>query len=210
MSNPLPEFCVPALLEQFMKAESMALWAVRGAQRQNVPPAVLRFLRRHEEEEAQHLRQFEELLGKTSRGKSFPPRMPSQWWALAVHLLGYELLGLEFAKLLVTLRPELRTIMVDEEAHVGFFEQEVGRLLDRDERTAGYTRDAARAWRRRLPRTIDRYLHDETILPFREKLRGRILSAIDERLATADLVSRAEESVAPHAVPLLVSIEPSV
>ena len=41
----------------------MALWAVRSAQAQDVPPGVLQFLRRHEEEEAQHLKQFELLLG---------------------------------------------------------------------------------------------------------------------------------------------------
>ena len=48
-----------AILEQFLKAEAMALWAVRSAQAQAVPRAVLQFLRRHEEEEAQHLKQFE-------------------------------------------------------------------------------------------------------------------------------------------------------
>jgi hypothetical protein len=63
MTHPLPSSCERAILEQFLKAEAMALWAVRSAQVQEVPPAVLEFLRRHEEEEAQHLKQFELLLG---------------------------------------------------------------------------------------------------------------------------------------------------
>ena len=196
MIGSLPTACERALLEQFMKAESMALWAVRGAQGQNVPKTVLHFLRRHEEEEAQHLQRFEELLGTTSRGKPAPPRVPSQWWVLAVHLLGYESLGLEFAKLLVELRPDLQSIMDDEEVHVGFFEQEVRRLLSGDGAMAGRTRDAALAWRRRLPQTIDRYLHDETLLPFRNRLRSRMLAAIDERFASAGLLS---ESCEQHA-----------
>ena len=81
-----------------------------------VPPAVLQFLRRHEEEEAQHLKQFELLLGVNSHGKTALPRMPSQWQVLAVHLYGYETLGLEFARLLVGLRPDLTSILEDEEA----------------------------------------------------------------------------------------------
>jgi hypothetical protein len=193
MTGSLPKTCERALLEQFMKAESMALWAVRGAQDQNVPKTVLHFLRRHEEEEAQHLQQFEALLGATSRGKPAPPRVPSQWWVLAVHLLGYESLGLEFAKLLVELRPDLRSILEDEEVHVGFFEQEVRRLLNQDATMAGRTRDAALAWRRRLPQTIDRYLHDETLLPFRDILRSRMLAAIDARFAAAGLLSSLPE-----------------
>lgn len=196
MTGSLPKTCERALLEQFMKAESMALWAVRGAQGQNVPKTVLQFLRRHEEEEAQHLQQFEALLGTTSHRKSAPPRVPSQWWVLAVHLLGYESLGLEFAKLLVELRPDLRSILEDEEVHVGFFEQEVRRLLHQDATMAGRTRDAARAWRRRLPKTIDRYLHDETLVLFHEMLHSRMLAAIDERFAVAGLLSSLPEQYA--------------
>ena len=54
----------------------MALWAVRSAQAQDVPSGVLEFLRRHEEEEAEHLKQFELLLGTHSHGKTVLPRMP--------------------------------------------------------------------------------------------------------------------------------------
>ena len=121
MTHPLPSSCERAILEQFLKAEAMALWAVRSAQAQDVPCGVLQFLRRHEEEEAQHLKQFELLLGTNSHGKAALPRMPSQWRVLAVHLYGYEALGLEFARLLVGLRPDLTSILEDEEigrAHV--------------------------------------------------------------------------------------------
>src|SRR2546427_9336418 len=100
MTHPIPSSCERAILEQFLKAEAMALWAVRSAQAQDVPPGVLQFLRRHEEE-AQHLKQFELLLGMSSHSKTALPRMPSQWRILAVHLYGSETLGLEFAKLLV-------------------------------------------------------------------------------------------------------------
>ena len=86
MTLPLPSSCERAILEQFLKAEAMALWAVRSAQAQDVPPGVLQFLRRHEEEEAQHLKQFELLLGMSSHGKTALPRIPSQWRILAVHL----------------------------------------------------------------------------------------------------------------------------
>src|SRR5947207_1670457 len=125
MMRQLPHTCERALLEQFLKAESMALWLVRGAQAQDVPPVALRFLRRHEEEEARHLQQFEQLLGTPSHGRSAPPRVPSRWCVLAVHLYGYEALGLEFARLLVVVRPDLSSILKDEEVHVGFFENEV-------------------------------------------------------------------------------------
>src|SRR5213079_894018 len=84
MTRQLPPTCERALLEQFLKAESMALWLVRSAQAEDVPPGVLQFLRRHEEEEAAHLHQFEQLLSTTSRGKTALPRVPSQWCVLAV------------------------------------------------------------------------------------------------------------------------------
>ena len=129
MTHPLPSSCERAILEQFLKAEAMALWAVRSAQAQDVPPGVLQFLRRHEEEESQHLKQFELLLGTSSHGKTVLPRMPSQWRVLAVHLYGYETLGLEFARLLIGLRPDLISILEDEEVHVGFFEHEIRAIL---------------------------------------------------------------------------------
>lgn len=189
MTHLLPSTCERAILEQFLKAEAMALWAVRSAQAQDVPPVVLEFLRRHEEEEARHLKQFELLLGTSSQGKTTLPRMPSQWKILAVQLYGYETLGLEFARLLVGLRPDLASILEDEEGHVGFFEHEVRHLLIQGGPAADGTRQAARAWRRRLPRTIDRYLHDECLAPFRDGLRRHILNMIDERFLAVGLLT---------------------
>ncbi len=197
MSYPLPSSCERAILEQFLKAESMALWAVRSAQAQDVPPGVLQFLRRHEEEEAQHLKQFEQLLGMSSHGKTALPRMPNQWRVLAVHLYGYETLGLEFARLLVRLRPDLSSILEDEEVHVEFFENGVRAILIHGGRAADGARQAAQAWRRRLPRTIDRYLHDECLAPFREEIQQHILDVIDARfLAVGLLVRTGEHGVA--------------
>ena len=189
MTYLLPSTCERAILEQFLKAEAMALWAVRSAQAQDVPPVVLQFLRRHEEEEAQHLKQFELLLGMSSHGKTALPRMPSQWRVLAVHLYGYETLGLEFARLLVGLRPDLASILEDEEVHVGFFEHEVQNILIQSGPAAQDTRQAARAWRRRLPRTVDRYLRDESLAPCRDGLRQHILDMIDERFLAVGLLT---------------------
>ena len=165
----------------------MALWAVRSAQAQDVPSGVLEFLRRHEEEEAEHLKQFELLLGTRSHGKTVLPRMPSQWRVLAVHLYGYETLGLEFARLLVGLRPDLTSILKDEETHVEFFEQAVHAILVQAGPSADGARQAAQAWRRRLPRTVDRYLHDESLAPFRDELRRHILDVIDARFLAVGL-----------------------
>jgi hypothetical protein len=181
MTFQLPFTCERAVLEQFLKAEAMALWAVRSAQAQDVPPVALQFLRRHEEEEAQHLKQFELLLGTSSLGKTALPRMPSQWRILAVQLYGYETLGLEFARLLVGLRPDMASILEDEEGHVEFFEREVRSILIQGGPAAQGTRQAAQAWRRRLPRTVDRYLRDASLAAFREGLRQHILDVIDER-----------------------------
>jgi hypothetical protein len=192
MTHPLPSSCERAILEQFLKAEAMALWAVRSAQAQDVSPAVLQFLRRLEEEEAQHLKQFELLLGASSHGKTALPRMPSQWRILAVHLYGYETLGLEFAKLLVGLQPDLASILEDEEMHVGFFEQEVRTMLVHGGPAADGARQAAQAWRRRLPRTVDRYLHDESLAPFRDELRRHILDVIDARFLAVGLLARSQ------------------
>ncbi len=192
MTPQLPSTCERAILEQFLKAEAMALWAVRSAQEQNVPPSVLQFLRRHEEEEAGHLKQFERLLGTSSHGKTALPRMPSQWRVLAVHLYGYETLGLEFARLLVGLRPDLTSILEDEEVHVGFFEHEVRAILVQGGPVADEARQAAQAWRRRLPRTVDRYLHDESLAPFRDELRRHIFEVIDARFLVVGLVEGSE------------------
>lgn len=192
MTHPLPSSCERAILEQFLKAEAMALWAVRSAQAQDVPREVLQFLRRHEEEEAQHLKQFERLLGVNSHDKAALPRMPSQWRVLAVHLYGYEALGLEFARLLVSLRPDLISILKDEEVHVGFFEHEVRAILVQGGPAADDMRQAAKAWRRRLPRTVDRYLHDESLRLFQDELRRHMLNAIDARFLTVGLPAQAE------------------
>jgi hypothetical protein len=148
---------------------------------------VLGFLRRHEEEETRHLQQFEQLLGTPSRGRTSLPRVPSEWRVLAVHLFGYEALGLEFAKLLTAVRPDLSSILNDEEGHVAFFENEVRKILLPEGSSAEGARQAAQAWRRRLPRTVDRYLHDESLAPFRDDLRQSILDAIDERFAATGL-----------------------
>ena len=165
----------------------MALWAVRSAQAQDVPSGVVEFLRRHEEEEAEHLKQFERLLGTRSHGKTVLPRMPCQWRVLAVHLYGYETLGLEFARLLVGLRPDLISILKDEETHVEFFEHAVHAILVHAGPSADGARQAAQAWRRRLPRTVDRYLHDESLTPFRDELRRHILDVIDARFLAVGL-----------------------
>ena len=187
MTPQLPSICERAILEQFLKAEAMALWAVRSAQAQDVPSGVVEFLRRHEEEEAEHLKQFERLLGTRSHGKTILPRMPSQWRVLAVHLYGYETLGLEFARLLVGLRPDLISILKDEETHVEFFEHAVHAILVHAGPSADGARQAAQAWRRRLPRTVDRYLHDESLAPFRDELRRHILDVIDARFLAVGL-----------------------
>jgi hypothetical protein len=198
MTHLLPATCERAILEQFLKAEAMALWAVRSAQSQDVPPGVVEFLRRHEEEEAQHLKQFELLLGTSSHGKTVLPRVPSQWRILAVHLYGYEALGLEFAKLLIGLRPDLASILEDEEVHVGFFEHEVRNILDQGGSAADGARQAAQAWRGRLPRTVDRYLHDESLAPFRAELRRHILDVVDERFLVVGLLGPSNGRGAPH------------
>jgi len=187
MSALLPSTCEPALLERFLKAEAMALWSVRAAQAKDVPSHVLEFLRRHEEEEAEHLREFEARLGVVSHRREKLPRVPSQWWALVIHLFGYETLGLEFAKLLVQVQPDLRSILEDEEVHVGFFEQEVRNLLAQGGIAADGARQSARAWWRRLPRTVDRYLEGEQLAPYRSELKGTILTSIEERFAAQGL-----------------------
>ena len=184
----LPQSCTQALLERFLKAEAMALWAVQSAQAQDVPSHVVAFLRRHEEEEAEHLKEFERRLGVPPRERSRLPRVPKQWWALAVHLLGYEALGLEFAKLLAQVQPDLGSILDDESVHVGFFEKEVAQLLLSGGAPAEGARQSARAWWRRLPRTLDRYLEGDSLTPYRTDLRRAILMAIEERFTAIGLL----------------------
>lgn len=188
MTIRLPHNCELALLERFVKAEAMAMWSVRAAQSTNVPPHVLRFLQQHEQDEARHLREFEATLGTRAREKPALPRVPEQWAALAVHLFGYEVLGLEFAKLLVDVRPDLAPILADEEVHVGFFEREIQQLLSTDDGAARQARSFAEAWWRRLPRTVDRYLHDDALTPYRQDLRRTILDAIHRRFRSLGLL----------------------
>lgn len=188
MPTILPQSCEQALLERFLKAEAMALWAVQSAQAQDVPPHVLPFLRRHEEEEAGHLKEFERRLGVLPRVRNRLPRVPKQWSALAVYLLGYEALGLEFAKLLAQVQPDLASILDDEMVHVGFFETEVTQLLMSGGHPAEGALQSARAWRRRLPRTLDRYLEGDSLTPYRDDLRRMILIAIDERFTALGLL----------------------
>jgi hypothetical protein len=187
----LPPSCETALLERFLKAEAMALWAVRSAKAKDVPPKVLSFLRRHEEEEAQHLKEFETRLGVQSHGREKLPRMPSQWWALVIHLFGYETLGLEFAKLLVQVQPDLLSILKDEEVHVQFFEGEVKKVLEAGGQPAEGARSSANAWWRRLPPTVDRYLEGAALEPFRPELKQRIQGAVRKRFYDVGLLDGA-------------------
>ena len=183
----LPSSCETALLERFLKAEAMALWSVRSAQAKEVPAGVLEFLRRHEEEEAQHLKEFEARLGVRSHSRTRLPRVPSQWWALVIHLYGYETLGLEFATLLVQVQPNLQSILDDEEVHVGFFEDEVRKVLEGGGTAAEGAKESARAWWRRLPPTVERYLEGESLMPFRSELRQLILDSIHARFVQVGL-----------------------
>jgi len=183
----LPSSCETALLERFLKAEAMALWSVRSAQAKEVPAGVLEFLRRHEEEEAQHLKEFEARLGVRSHSRERLPRVPSQWWALVIHLYGYETLGLEFATLLVQVQPNLQSILDDEEVHVGFFEDEVRKVLEGGGTAAEGAKESARAWWRRLPPTVERYLEGESLMPFRSELRQLILDSIHARFVQVGL-----------------------
>jgi hypothetical protein len=184
----LPVTCERALLERFLRAEAMALWAVRAAQTQNLPRHVHEFLQRHETDEQDHLRRFESMLGTTSHRPPALPTVPSQWEALAVLLLGYEALGLEFARLLATLRPDLSDILDDELAHVGFFAKELTAILASGEPRAQQARETARSWWKKLPQTLDRYLSDESLTPYRVELRRHILSAIESRLVALGLL----------------------
>ena len=187
---PLPPSCEKAILSRFLRAEAMAMWAVKAAQA-DTPKHALAFLQRHEEEEREHLKIFEGLTGEQAREKLVLPRLPRQWHQLAVHLYGYEALGLEFAKLLSGLRPDLAHILADEESHVGFFETEVKRLLDGGKGPANGAREYARAWMRRIPKTLERYLRGDGLEPYRDELTEKILGSIRARFSAIGLVSGA-------------------
>ena len=190
----LPATCERALLERFLRAEAMALWAVRAAQTQQLPRHVQTFLQRHETDEQDHLRQFEGMLGIMSQRPSTLPTVPSQWEMLAVLLFGYEALGLEFASLLATIRPDLSDILEDELVHVGFFEKELTTILASGGIGAQQARDAARTWWKKLPRTVDRYLADPSLEPYRTELRHHILSVIQQRFVALGLLPAGQAS----------------
>lgn len=181
--------CEMALLERFLKAEAMALWAVRSAQLQDIPPNVQRFLQRHEADEREHLAQFEAMIGRQPVARERLPSVPRQWPALAVQLYGYESLGLEFAKLLLTLRPDLLAILEDELVHVEFFEVEVRRILSGGAAEAEQARISARAWWKKLPRTVGRYVEAPALDPFRPALLQRILTALEARFSRVGLLA---------------------
>ncbi len=182
----LPPECEPALLERFLKAEAMALWTVRSAQQQDVPPNIYAFLRKHEEDEQQHLAQFEAMIGRQPRERERLPSVPRQWPVIAVQIYGYESLGLEFAKLLLTLRPDLASILEDEVVHVAFFEREIRRILGSG--LAEQARQSAVAWLRKLPITVNRYLAAAVFDPFRPALAERILAVIERRFTETGLL----------------------
>jgi hypothetical protein len=184
----LPLSCESALLERFLKAEAMALWAVRASQLQDVPANVHTFLRRHEADERRHLAQFETLVGHRSYEREHLPSVPRQWPVLAVQLFGYEALGLEFALLLAEVRPDLSSILDDERKHVGFFEREIAKMVSGDRALAVQAKTAARAWWRKLPRTLERYLGDPVFEPFRQALTSGILASIQRRFIQIGLL----------------------
>lgn len=188
LSIRLPLECETALLERFLKAEAMALWTVRSARLQDVPPNVYCFLRKHEEDEQEHLARFETMIDRRPRERERLPSVPRQWPALAVQLYGYESMGLEFATLLVTLRPDMASIREDELVHVEFFEQEIHRILRGESAGAEQARVSAVAWWRKLPRTVDRYLEAAVLDPYRRELAERILAAIQRRFTTTGLL----------------------
>ena len=182
----LPPECEPALLERFLKAEAMALWTVRSAQNQDVPQNVYAFLRKHEEDEQQHLAKFEAMIGRHPRERERLPSVPRQWPVLAIQIYGYESLGLEFARLLCRLRPDLASILDDEVVHVAFFEREIRRILDSD--AADQARRSAVAWWRKLPTTVSRYLAATVFDPFRPALAEKILTVIEGRFTEIGLL----------------------
>lgn len=131
------------------------------------------------------------MLGTLSQRPATLPTVPSQWEMLAVLLFGYEALGLEFAALLAGIRPDLSDILDDELVHVGFFEKELATILAGGGIGAQQAREAARSWWKKLPRTVDRYLRDPALTPYRSELRDHILSAIGQRFVALGLLTEA-------------------
>ena len=131
------------------------------------------------------------MLGTLSQRPATLPTVPSQWEMLAVLLFGYEALGLEFATLLAAIRPDLSDILEDEQAHVGFFEKELKAILAGGAVGAQQAREAARTWWKKLPRTVDRYLQDPSLEPYRSDLRRHILGVIGQRFINLGLLADA-------------------
>jgi len=95
---------------------------------------------------------------------------------LAVQLYGYESLGLEFAKLLVAMRPDLADILEDEATHVKFFEREIRQIIAGEAAAADQARVSARAWWRKVPLTLGRYMEAPVLNPFSGEI-NRVVNA---------------------------------
>src|SRR5262249_16265216 len=108
------------------------------------------------------------------------------------------------AKLLVQVQPDLQSILDDERGHVRFFEQQVIEMLASSELTAEAVRKSARAWWRRLPRTLERYLEGDGLTQYRSELRELILTTIKDRFGALGLL---EPSGCAHQAQLDKGIE---
>ena len=104
-------------------------------------------------------------------------------------LFGYEALGLEFAKLLIGIRPDMASIVEDEETHVGFFEHEIRKILAGDPQGAEQARLSAGAFWKKLPKTVERYLQDQTLDGCRSDVSRAMLAAIHARFTQAGLLA---------------------
>ncbi|MBH0177146.1 MAG: hypothetical protein HP491_04610, partial [Nitrospira sp.] len=71
---------------------------------------------------------------------------------------------------------------------------EIGKILSGEQADAEQARTSARAWWRKLPRTLDRYLEDSALEPYRPELARRILSALECRLIGAGLLRQPPHS----------------
>jgi len=170
-----------AILERFLRAEAMAKYALRSAMKE-VPEGIRDFLRRQEAQEAVHQERFERVTGLKARERVDLPKMPAQWNACAVRLLGYEALGFEFAKLALAetsgeTREMVTEILADEEEHVRFYEKALEGILAEGGPRAEETRMMSAAFLRRLPKTVQRYLRGAEL----ETLEGSILAGVRHR-----------------------------
>lgn len=173
-----------AILERFLRAEAMAKYALRSAM-DRVPEEVQDFLRRQEAQEAEHQQRFERITGLQAQDRGKLPKMPMQWNACAVRLLGYEALGYEFAQLALaetsgSTREMVAEILVDEAEHVRFYEEALKKILDEGGPRAEETRHMAGAFLRRLPKTVERYLRGAELAAFQE----RVLEGVRRRFGS--------------------------